>query len=346
MAKTISWSVRKAFYEQASAQLENGLPMTTVLQNFQQRLVRQRKKYAAEVFETALVSVRNGASIVEALSRHLTDTESGLLEAGEKSGETSQSMQFIVETKERERRIIGKVRSSMITPLVYATSGFAVLYFIGSSVVPQFAQIVPPEKWNGSAALMRNMGEFATGFGMPIFIVALIALMFGLFYSLPRYTGKIRDVLDRRIPPYSIYKELSGVIWLTAFISMVRSGVVNVHAIETQIKSANPWLASRLIPVRNALRNGDSLFDAIKVTGINFPSADMLEEIGAYASFPDFAAKLSVVVRAYTDKFETRMVRIGAVVSTVFTMWMFGIFLVIQLGANDLSSLAASSTNF
>ena len=170
--------------------------------------------------------------------------------------------------------------------------------------------------------------------------------MFGLFYSLPRYTGKIRDVLDRRIPPYSIYKELSGVIWLTAFISMVRSGVVNVHAIETQIKSANPWLASRLIPVRNALRNGDSLFDAIKVTGINFPSADMLEEIGAYASFPDFAAKLSVVVRAYTDKFETRMVRIGAVVSTVFTMWMFGIFLVIQLGANDLSSLAASSTNF
>ena len=341
----LSWGIRKQFFEQAAAQMENGLTVTALLENFRNRLARQRRRKAAALFGEINKQVRDGRTLTEAMTPYMTDIEIGLLSAGEKAGKTAQSMRFIVDTKERERRIVSKIRSSMLNPLVYMITAFIVLYIIGSSIVPQFAQIVPASRWRGTAGLMRDMGAFATGWDMPIFIAALIILVAVIWRAMPRWTGRARDFFDKKVFPFTVYKETQGVTWLIAFISMIKSGVADVSAIEDQIRTANPWLASRLVPVKASMRNGDNLFVALNNLGINFPSESLIEEIGAYVAFPDFSEKLGNVVVTYMENFEKKMTVMGQAVSALFTVGMFGMFLIIQMGANELSSMAASSVS-
>lgn len=344
--RKLGWGVRKLFFEQASSQLENGLAITLIIDNFVSRLRRRGKHKDADIFVMIGNGVRNGSTLTSIMSSHLTDVEVGLLSAGEKSGSVSQAMKYIVETKERERRIVGKLRSSMINPLVYMVVGFSVLFFIGKSVVPQFATVVPPSKWTGFAAVMRDMGEFATGMGLPIVVFLLVCLIVAIWMSMPKWVGGYRDIFDRSVFPWTVYKEMQGFSWLTAFISMLRSGVADVNAIESQIKTANPWLADILTTVRRSMVNGDNLFVSLRSTGTDFPSQDLVEEIGAYVAFPDFPEKLSAILSSHVEQFEARIAKIGTVVSIFFTVEMFSMFLIIQLGANDLASISASAVNF
>lgn len=339
---SIPWSARKAFYEVAITQVDNGRPLTAVIEEFRDRLVRRgRKKLAAE-FNSVAARMRDGKSFAEAMGSSLEDSERSMLSTGEASGRITQSMRFTLEVSERVARVRRKLMGAMFGPAVYLLTLYAVLLIIALKVVPSFASILPPSRWIGWGAGMYDMSRIAVSPASGIVALIIIATFGVAVWSLPRWDGPVRIWLDKAIPPYSIYRELTGLTWLLSFTALLATGVPETKALSDSARQSKAWLANRLMLIQRGLRNGADLSAAMRRAGTGFPSADLIDEISAYAAFPDFAAKVNLVAQQYSEKLEKRMTATSTLVGAVFTGLMFMAFAVIQLGANTISSQLSS----
>jgi type II secretory pathway component PulF len=174
-------------------------------------------------------------------------------------------------------------------------------------------------------------------------LAAFAAIVAVIWMSLPRWTGAGRSFCDRHVLPYVVYREINGFVWLISFSALMRSGVTDTSAIESATVQASPWLASRLRPIRAGLKNGLRMDAAMRRSGLHFPSDELIDEIGAYVGYPDFADKMESVARKYVKTLERRLIFRGVLISGAFAALMYFAFLVLQLGNNEISSLINAS---
>ncbi len=226
--------------------------------------------------------------------------------------------------------------------MVYLIVLYVVLRMIGLEIVPAFAQILPAEKWTGWAYAMHVMGQLAIGWRVPVTVLCSAAVVGWMVWAMPRWTGSGRTFCDRHVFPFTTYREAAGVTWLLGFAALTRA-VSETVALQDQIATASPWLASRLRPVLAAVKDGRDLATAMRRTGFNFPSPELIEEIGAYVGFSDFPQKLEAVADKYAETLERDVSRLGAMLSACCTALLFFAFIVMQLGANALSSALTSA---
>lgn len=342
----IGWATRRKFYEQAANQLENGRGLTEILINFKERLERRGRKKSAAIFHEILNRVRDGDKLSVAMGRSLDDLERDVLAASDKSGRVAKSMRLILEVRERTTRMRRAIQSSLFAPAVYATALYAVLAVIGLKLVPEFVDTLPINRWTGWAYVLYVMGSFATGWFGPMFVALLLLLIAAGWRAAPRWTGtKVpgRAFCDAYVLGFTEYKEMRGFGWLMAYTALLQTGISDTEALASQIAVASPWLASRLEPIRAGLKNGLKLDAAMRRSGYAFPSQDLIDEIGAYVDFKDFAAKIEVVALKYADDLERKIKLKGVVTGFAFSGLMFIAFVIVQLGANDISSILSSS---
>lgn len=347
MSGGLSWGLRKRLYEQASAQLENGRTITEILQDFRDRLARRGRKKAAEAAHHVLGRVMDGDTLMKALSSNLPELERGVLASGEQTGQIARAMRLILDVRDRTTRMRRKLQSSFFAPVAYLLSLYAVLFVIGVYIVPQFLDTVPLPKWTGWAYALYCLGQVAVGWFAPLVAIGFGCLIGVIWWALPRWTGADtvpgRTFCDLYMPGFSEYREITGFTWLISFAALLRAGVPDTDALATQIGAASPWLESRLRPIQAGLRNGLKLDAAMRRTGHGFPSIDLIDEVGAYVGFPDFPDMIEKVARQYAETLERRLVLKGVLVSAIFSALMFMAFIVVQLGANSISTILQSS---
>jgi type II secretory pathway component PulF len=339
----LSWHTRRALYLQAAAQLDNGLAMTAILNDFALRLLRRgRDKQAAAVRQVER-ALRDGRPLTSALGDSLKPVERSILSSGEQAGTLAAAMRLVVDVQERTARIASGFRSALVAPAVYIASLWLVLWIIGSMVTPQFTVIVPIERWTGWAYLMYLMGEMAVGWFGWTTLAAAGVLVPLVLWSRTRWSGPGRAWWDRHIWPYTLYRDVDGFVWLMGYVALLRAGVTDTNALRMQASSAGPWLSSRLRPLLARLRNGMSLPQAMRATGYSFPSPDLIDEIAAYVGFADFAAKIEKVAQDYANTMEERMKQVAWVTGFICSTLMFAAMAVVQLGANDIQSIMQAS---
>ncbi len=339
----LSWSTRKMLYQQLASQLDNGRPLVEAMEDFRDRLARRGRKGLAQAMREATSCLKDGKTFVQSMGPTLSPMERSVLASGEKAGQLTNSMRLVLDVRDRVTRIQRKVMSYFTAPIVYLITLLASLYVIGSSVVPPLAQVVPVSKWTGWAYGMYLMGAVATGWGMVITVSLLVVLGATVIWSLPRWTGRGRAFCDQYVFPYNVYREVQGFAWLLSFTALLRAGVPDTTALQDQLTSASPWLASRLRPVMIGLRDGLNLSAALRRTGLGFPSIGLIDEVAAYMNFPDFPEKIDNVARDYSEFLERKMMIIGGAIGGVFSMAMFMAFGVITIGANTISDLITKS---
>lgn len=338
-----SWALRSRFYRQASSQLENGKTLTSVLDDFRARLQQRGRIRAANAVEQILRRVRNGDTLQAAMGDDLSDLERSLLAAGEKSGALANSMQLVLEVRGMTGRMTNQLRAAMFAPTVYVLTLYAVLWVIGASIVPQLAGAAPVSKWTGWAYVMYLMGEFATGWAMPVTFGVFSVAAAWSFFAMPRWNGRGRIFLDRHIFPFTAYREVTGFAWLLSFAALLRSGVPDTEALAGQTRVGSPWLVARLKPIELSLKNGLDLATAMRRTGMDFPSLDLIDEVRAYVGYTDFPEKLEGVARQYAKELEISLARTANVLSFTITGLMFLCFIILQLGSNEISAILSST---
>ncbi|WP_321935266.1 type II secretion system F family protein [Paraburkholderia sp. J8-2] len=350
MSGKLSWGLRRQFYEQTAEQLRNENNLTDILDGFRNRLARRGRKKKAEVVRQITRRIKNGETLVDAMRGNLSPLERDLLSTGVHIGsQLPEAMDLIVEVRDRSSDMMRKIGASFLAPLVYLVSLYITLFVVGDSVIPAFSAIVPTERWTGWAFVLYLLGSVATGWAVPLVVTSFVACLAGSFLALPRWTGngaiKGRAFFDKYVPLFAEYRELQGFTWLMAYAALYSSGVPDEAALASQIRSATPWLASRLQPLRLALKNGSRIDDAMRLTGFGFPSEDLIDEIGSYVGSPSFGERITGVARHYAKRLERRMLMKIALTSAFFTGVMFFAVFVVQMGSNALMTLISTAAH-
>ena len=335
---------RLVLYDKLAHNLETGQSVEAALSGVITRLRKRGKKAAARQVEQILAGRLNGDTLFDCMGDHIPSQEASILMSGETSGCLPQSLRMILERDEQMRRIRDSISRSMAPAALNLLLLFAFLYIVGAYVMPALSAIADPSRWTGSVRLLYYAGELAQGWRGPALLGGFTGLIALVVWMLPRYTGPGRLFLERHVFPFGIYRDVMGLDWGFALASMLSAGISDTEAIERQITTASPWLRSRLLPLHERMqRAGDNLQEAMEHAGMDFPSPELIQDIGSIAGFSDFPERLTPLLRKNSVEVEKSVTTAFALAGLAISLLVYVLFGLVQIASNELGSQVSNA---
>jgi type II secretory pathway component PulF len=296
-AKTqLTAQVRTRLYRKIATLLSNGLPLLKALEELHRREThdgRRRHEPLAVTIADWRRTVQNGRMLSEAMAGWVPHSEQMVVMAGEQAGRLEASLSQVVGIVESARKIRGAIVGGLAYPLAILALVMCYLYMFGTRVVPEFARVTRPETWHGAARSLYAMSQFVQSW-MPALVVCVVAAVAAILASLPRWRGPLRAAADR-LPPYSIYRLVSGCSFLMAFSALQRAGMTVERCLMRMNDGANPWLRERLDGALLGVKSGLNCGEALRSAGYDFPSKEVVDDLCIYAEFRGFSDALQVL---------------------------------------------------
>jgi type II secretory pathway component PulF len=247
---------------------------------------RKPKNPTAVILLQWLRSVKNGQSFGQAIQGWVPDGDRLVIEGGEAAGNLPQSIERAVLISESLRLIVSTIISGIAYPVMLFLAAIGFLIFFGTTVIPQFEEILPREEWTGIAAQMSVMSDFVQ-YGMVWVLLALAALGILIAATMTKWTGPIRKKFDR-YPPWSLYRLVIGAGFMLTVSGMIRAGIAVPKILTMLQRGASPWYVEKLSKTLYQVKNGHNLGEALYRTGFNFPDKDTVADLRAYANLNKF----------------------------------------------------------
>lgn len=229
---------RAAWYEDLARALGDGIALVDYLNKSIQREQTHGSRQVATVLRMVLARLPSMA-LNEALAGILPETERMILAAAERGGALKLNLERLADSTLRVQRMQKTLRSALAGPLMpLAISGY-ILWYTSTAMVPQIAEIIPPEKWTGAALALRYLSGATTDYGLFIVVATVALIAFGI-RQLPRWTGSRRRIADDWL--FGLYRDYQGSLFLTAFAALLRAGVGQREALQLMAARATPWL--------------------------------------------------------------------------------------------------------
>ncbi|MDR5726928.1 MAG: hypothetical protein RB191_05615, partial [Terriglobia bacterium] len=235
------------------------------------------------------------------------------------------------------------------------------MYFMGEGVLPVFEGLVPKARADSLVRSLYDMGAFATGWGLPAFLLVLALMITLVIWSLPRWTGSLR-ILAEKIFPWSFYRDMQGYLWLMGYSSLLGAGTPEIGALGTQLTAATPWLAEKLRAISYHMKGGLKLPAALRqatpgdteegsaprassAIHFHFPSLEIIEDIESLHGFADFPDRIERVADQWSEDIMERTQLVAKVLGLIGSLLTYAVIIFIILGCNDLqASLSATAS--
>jgi type II secretory pathway component PulF len=220
--------------------------------------------------------------------------------AGEQAGRLETTLLAVIDVVQAGKKIRAVVVSGLAYPGAIFILVIAYVYLFGTRVIPEFARIVDPGKWRGSARSLHLMSEFVQSW-MLLLVALLVAALAAMVVSMPRWRGNARVPLDR-FAPYSIYRLVSGTGFLMAFAALQAAGITVEKALVRLSTQASPWLRQRIDGALLGVRSGLNCGEALRNSGYGFPSAEVIDDLCIYADYRGFAEALKMIADEWLEE--------------------------------------------
>jgi len=263
------------FARQFSTMIGAGLP---VLQSLN-ILVEQTED---KVFKDILAKIRDdicsGANLSDAMSKFPTVFDSlfcNMIKAGELSGALDQILERLATYLEKAEALKQKIKGAMTYPITISIIAVCIVILLMVKVIPTFKTVF--ESFGSGlptpTKILFNIAEFEQRWAV-VQVGALIAI--GFIISVLKRTEKGGYIIDGyllKIPIFGILVKKSTVARFSRTLgTLLKSGVQILDALETVARSAgNKVVEKALMDTRNAVREGQSLTEPLKLTGL-FPA--------------------------------------------------------------------------
>lgn len=231
---------RADFYYDLGMTLDDKVPLFTTIRKYESR-ARERKQTTAPLYLHMLKKLQSG-SLSAALHGIAGETELVLLDAVQASGDAAlaDGLKFLSSTVEKIDHLKTVARKAVVYPIMMILVFFGMLYGFATTVVPTLSQILPPEKWPLLGKMLYAVATTVQKYG--VYILAGFALLILAFlYSLPRWSGKLRRILDN-YPPWLLYRDFTGAMLLVSLSTLMQSGISLRSSLERALRFSSPWL--------------------------------------------------------------------------------------------------------
>jgi type II secretory pathway component PulF len=289
-------SARLRLYRKIAKMLSNGLPLLKILEELRDRASLDGKNPTepmAIVLDDCRRAVQNGRLLSEALEWWIPRTEQMIIMAGEQSGRLEITLLAVVDVVVAEKKIKSVILGGITYPAAVFSLIIVYVYIFGTRVIPEFARMVDPSQWHGAARSLYLMSVFVQNW-MLYFLIALVALVVGMFASMPKWRGDVRVFFDR-FAPYSIYRLVIGSGFLMAFSALQFAGITVERSLSRLSGMADPWLRERLDGALLGVKSGLNCGEALRNAGYEFPSKEVIDDLCVYAEYKGFADALKIL---------------------------------------------------
>ena len=237
--------------------------------------------------------LREGKSFSYALSDWVPSDEVILIRAGEATSRPNavvEAIENVIEAVDAKKKLI----SSVVASLAYPVFVFIILLFLvhmsATEIFPRFREYSDPNSWSSKSLTLFNVADFINTYDL-LLLIAVVAIISLIIYSLPVYTGNYRQHIDR-LPPWNIYKAMQSSAFLISTSALLKGGTPILNALETISHGSSAYLRYYLDIMQNRIRDGQGgdalstgLFDKemtvkIEVYSRTSELADMIEKLG------------------------------------------------------------------
>lgn len=278
---------------------------------------------------------RKGYSLADTVRGWGDAGEIMLIRSGEETGKIDLALSRTIGMMEKMIGMKKAVKAEITYPIVLFIMLFVIVIGFAKFMLPILTQFGDPEEWDIIAQALYYFSTWMSDnwIFVVLFVMGFIQL---ISYSLPRFTGPIRDSLDK-IPPYSIYKSIQSGILLISVGSLMQSGIPFRKALENIREEATPYLK---LKIEEIIENIDRGMDNGKSINTKF-IGKIGDDIEDYASGANIEAAMEKLGdNAINDTLETiktqssiaRIISIALVAG--FVLWIYGAFVLITLALN------------
>ena len=267
-----------------------------------------------------------------------SDTTRGWLPDEETLLVTSGNISNLVIALENTARVVegeGKIRRAVRNAIAYPSFllvlTFGIIVMVGLYLVPPLVEVAGSNIiWRGAARGLIGMSDFTIKYWY-MFAIGFLCLVFVIWLSLDRWSGRLRATFDN-IPPWSIYKIHISVGWLMSLSSMISAGITMPDAIRMLADNASYYLRSILEDTLHYIANGDNLGVALSKTGSDFPNKEIIGDLMIYADMTDFDKNISAIANDYLDESVRKMESISNMLNGIGIMLVSAIIAWVVLG--------------
>ena len=335
---------RISFYEVLADYMSAGIDLQSSVEAFLDQAVNEGKgENNLEVvrLNAWIRSLSDGDSFEASLDGWVPEREKMLLSAYEKSGSLESGLLKAVQMIERS----GEMKSIWVGALAYPSFlillAGGVVHLYGTDVLPKFTTIIPPERWPAAPARLHALADMVVN-NWPL-MLASMPILFAIFvFLLPRWTGPLRNVLDRFMP-FSFYKQDEGAAFMVSLTAMLDAGTPVMKAVEQLNKSASPWLNERLTPVLQKMKAGKNIASALQEAGHDFPDKKLLSLMALHADKKTFTESLPKQVDRWIARTIGSMRKKGVLLNLLAMGGVAALAGWIYLAIGDLSAFVGSS---
>ncbi|UTW14081.1 type II secretion system F family protein [Marinobacterium rhizophilum] len=264
------------FTRQMATMLKSGVPLLQALEIVAGGSEKDKLK-------KMLYDIRNdvsgGSDFSTALSRFpifFDDLYCNLVKAGEQSGALDAMLDRIATYKEKIEALKAKIRKAMTYPAAVVVVGIIVTAILLVKVVPVFEDLFVSFGAD-LPAFTRFVVTLSEAAQKWWFVVLLAITLFGyLFQSTHRKSQKFRDFVDRSVLKIPVLGKILHKAAIARFARTLATtfaaGVPLVEALDSAAGAVgNVVYRNAIIQIRNGVSTGQSLKNAIEMTGI-FPN--------------------------------------------------------------------------
>ncbi|MDX2154270.1 MAG: type II secretion system F family protein [Bryobacteraceae bacterium] len=265
--------------------------------------------------------------------------------AGEKSGSLGEVMERYIAYQKLALSVRKKLLLSLLYPSILIVMVIAMIVFLVTYVVPNFAQL-----YGSMSAQLPALTQIliAVGTTARSYILAGVAALVGLavlfhFWSRSESAQLRIDAVKLRLPAFGdIWVKYQVAQFSRVLSTLLVGGIPLVQALETAAESlGTPLLKKALEKSKRMVKEGQTLSQSLDATKV-FPglAIDMIEVGESTGALP---AMLGSVAEFYEDDVSTRMQAVLALIEPAIMIFM-GIFVAFVLIALYLPIFSLADT--
>lgn len=319
-----SVSMRLKLYRKIRAFLRNGVSLHDTFKRLHMMYSHKKSDPRAAALDDWMTQAMRGVSWGVAIRKWAPASEAMLIDSGERSGQIVDTLTRVIEMTEAMRAL----RKTLVSNLAYPVVVFVVLVFMiiifGFRIVPQMADIIPPEQWPGVSKTLYVASTFLNTYIVHI-TLAVVGIGYGILYSLPRWNGRWRLQFDR-IPPWSVYRAIQSAAFLVSLSSLMRAGSPLQESIEKLRRGNTPYVSVRLAKMIALLKSGVPNGRALNTGLLSNETALDMEAYGEVADFQKAMEDIGTeVIEETGDRIKSSTNILGTcllVMTGVFVGWV------------------------
>lgn len=310
------------FYVQFSNMINAGIAILTCLTTLEKQIENRTLR---EALGEVARRIEGGSTLSEALSSHpglFSKLFINMMKAGEASGNLDVVLMRYAVFFEHQEEIKEKVKGALFYPMILLTFGVAVMIFIVTFVIPQFAQIYIKAgvRLPAPTLIVYKIGLLIKNYW---YIGIALVLLFGISVRLYSRTAKgslIIDTLKLKFPITGhLYKKVAISRFARTLGTLLGSGVPILQSLDiTKEVLDNRVLEQIISDTRRYVEKGEHIAEPLKVSN-EFPP-DVVQMISVGEESGNLDGMLNKIADFYDMTVNYAIKKLTTIIEPVFLL--------------------------